>query len=164
MITVFVGLNAQTPAMYKILDHFRGSDKDKDKNKAIFYWDYFTSPILDSPGLAGSYVKYNTSHYRTPTDEPHHIDFEVPDQAHELHTALISTASAVAQTAAIRKLIEDGWEKIVESPSRPGESAPLFDSSEPLKTAIVLPDENLLLPLLSNMPKGIGKILSLIHI
>lgn len=158
MTTVFVGLNAQTPAMYKILDHFRDSDKDKDKDKAIFYWDYFTSPILDSPGLAGSYVKYNISHYPTPTNEPYHIDFEVPDQAHELHTALISTASAVAQTAAIRKLIEDGWEKIVESPSRPGESAPLYDPHEPLRTAIVLPDESLLLPLLSNMPKGIDKI------
>ena len=160
MITVFVGLNAQTPAMYKILDHFRDSDKDKDKDKdkAIFYWDYFTSPILDSPGLAGSYVKYNTSHYPTPTDEPYHIDFEVPDQAHELHTALISTASAVAQTAAIRKLIEGGWDNIVESLSSPGESTPLYDPREPLRTAIVLPDESLLLPLLSNMPKGIDKI------
>ncbi len=160
MTTVFVGLNAQTPAMYKILDHFRDSDKDKDKDKdkAIFYWDYFTSPILDSPGLAGSYVKYNTSHYPTPTDEPYHIDFEVPDQAHELHTALISTASAVAQTAAIRKLIEGGWDNIVESLSSPGESTPLYDPREPLRTAIVLPDESLLLPLLSNMPKGIDKI------
>lgn len=161
MITVFVGLNAQTPAMYKILDHFRGSDKDKDKNKAIFYWDYFTSPILDSPGLAGSFVRYNTTNYPAPTDEPYHIDFEVPDQAHELHTALISTASAVAQTAAIRKLIErdkqeDGWKKIVESLT--DESAPLYDPHEPLRTAIVLPDESLLLPLLSNMPKGIDKI------
>ena len=152
MITVFVGLNAQTPAMYKILDHFR------DSGKAIFYWDYFTDPILKSPGLAGSFVRYNTTNYPAPTDEPYHIDFEVPDQAHELHTALISTASAVAQTAAIRKLIEDGWEKIVESPSRPGESAPLYDPHEPLRTAIVLPDESLLLPLLSNMPKGIDKI------
>ena len=160
MITVFVGLNAQTPAMYKILDHFRDSDKDKDKDKdkAIFYWDYFTSPILDSPGLGGSYVKYNISHYPTPTNEPYHIDFEVPDQAHELHTALISTASAVAQTAAIRKLIEGGWDNIVESLSSPGESAPLYDPHEPLRTAIVLPDESLLLPLLSNMPKGIDKI------
>lgn len=160
MITVFVGLNAQTPAMYKILDHFRDSDKDKDKDKdkAIFYWDYFTDPILKSPGLAGSFAERNTSNYRTPTDEPYHIDFEVPDQAHELHTALISTASAVALTAAIRKLIEGGWDNIVESPSSPGESTPLYDPREPLRTAIVLPDESLLLPLLSNMPKGIDKI------
>lgn len=157
MITVFVGLNAQTPALYRILDHFR------DSGKAIFYWDYFTAPILDSPGLAGSFVKQNTSEYPTPTDGVYHIDFEVPDQAHELRTALISTASAVAQTGAIRKLIEgdnrgDGWEKIVESLSRPGESTSLYDPQEPLRTAIVLPDENLLLPLLSNMPKGIDKI------
>lgn len=163
MITVFAGLNAQTPAMYKILDHFRDSNKDKDKNKAIFYWDYFTSPILDSPRLAGSFVRDNTTNYPTPTDEPYHIDFEDPDQAHELHTALISTASAVAQTGAIRKLIErdkqeDGWKKIVQSLSKPDESAPLYDPHEPLRTAIVLPDENLLLPLLSNMPKGIDKI------
>lgn len=139
MITVFVGLNAQTPAMYRILDHFRDSDK------AIFYWDYFTDPILKSPGLAGSFVERNTSAYPAPTSGDYHIDFDVPDQAHELHTALISTASAVAQTGAIRKLIED-------------KKAALFDPNEPLKTAIVLPDENLLLPLLSNMPKGIGKI------
>lgn len=139
MITVFVGLNAQTPAMYRILDHFR------DSRKAIFYWDYFTDPILKSPGLAGSFVERNTSAYPAPTDGVYHIDFDVPDQAHELHTALISTASAVAQTGAIRKLIED-------------KKAALFDPNEPLKTAIVLPDENLLLPLLSNMPKGIGKI------
>ena len=163
MITVFAGLNAQTPAMYKILDHFRDSNKDKDKNKAIFYWDYFTSPILDSPRLAGSFVRDNTTNYPTPTDEPYHIDFEDPDQAHELHTALISTASAVAQTGAIRKLIErdkqeDGWKKIVQSLSKPDESAPLYDPHEPLRTAIVLPDESLLLPLLSNMPKGIDKI------
>lgn len=157
MITVFVGLNAQTPAMYRILDHFR------DTGKAIFYWDYFTDPILKSPGLAGSFVGRNTSAYPAPTTGDYHINFDVPDQAHELRTALISTASAVAQTGAIRKLIEDdeqedGWKKIVQSLSKPGESAPLFDSREPLKTAIVLPDENLLLPLLSNMPKGIGKI------
>ena len=157
MITVFVGLNAQTPAMYRILDHFR------DTGKAIFYWDYFTDPILKSPGLAGSFVGRNTSAYPAPTTGDYHINFDVPDQAHELRTALISTASAVAQTGAIRKLIEDdnredGWKNIVQSLSKPGESAPLFDSREPLKTAIVLPDENLLLPLLSNMPKGIGKI------
>lgn len=139
MITVFVGLNAQTPAMYRILNHFR------DTGKAIFYWDYFTDPILKSPGLAGSFVERNTSAYPAPTSGDYHIDFDVPDQAHELHTALISTASAVAQTGAIRKLIED-------------KKAALFDPNEPLKTAIVLPDENLLLPLLSNMPKGIGKI------
>lgn len=157
MITVFVGLNAQTRAMYRILDHF------KESKKAIFYWDYFTDPILKSPGLAGSFVGRNTSAYLSPTSGDYHINFDVPDQAGELRTALISTASAVAQTGAIRKLIErdkqeDGWKKIVQSLSKPGESAPLFDSREPLKTAIVLPDENLLLPLLSNMPKGIGKI------
>ena len=139
MITVFVGLNAQTPAMYRILDHFR------DTGKAIFYWDYFTDPILKSPGLAGSFVGRNTSAYPAPTTGDYHINFDVPDQAHDLRTALISTASAVAQTGAIRKLIED-------------KKAALFDPNEPLKTAIVLPDENLLLPLLSNMPKGIGKI------
>ena len=157
MITVFVGLNAQTPAMYRILDHF------KESKKAIFYWDYFTDPILKSPGLTGSFVRYNTTKYPAPTERAYHIDFEIPDQAGELRTALISTASAVAQTGAIRKLIErdkqeDGWKKIVQSLSKPGESAPLFDPKEPLKTAIVLPDENLLLPLLSNMPTGIGKI------
>ena len=157
MITVFVGLNAQTPAMYRILDHF------KESKKAIFYWDYFTDPILKSPGLTGSFVRYNTTKYPAPTERAYHIDFEIPDQAGELRTALISTASAVAQTGAIRKLIEDdeqedGWKKIVQSLSKPGESAPLFDSREPLKTAIVLPDENLLLPLLSNMPQGVGKI------
>lgn len=157
MITVFAGLNAQTPAMYRILDHF------KESKKAIFYWDYFTDPILKSPGLAGSFVGRNTSAYPAPTTGDYHINFDVPDQAHELRTALISTASAVAQTGAIRKLIEDdeqedGWKKTVQSLSKPGESAPLFDSREPLKTAIVLPDENLLLPLLSNMPQGVGKI------
>lgn len=157
MITVFVGLNAQTPAMYRILDHFR------DSGKAIFYWDYFTDPILKSPGLAGSFVGRNTSAYPAPTTGDYHINFDVPDQAHELRTALISTASAVAQTGAIRKLIEDdnredGWDKIKKSLTGTDESTPLFDPDEPLKTAIVLPDENLLLPLLSNMPKGISKI------
>ena len=157
MITVFAGLNAQTPAIYRILDHF------KESKKAIFYWDYFTDPILKSPGLAGSFVGRNTSAYLSPTSGDYHIDFDVPDQAGELRTALISTASAVAQTGAIRKLIEDdeqedGWKKIAQSLSKPGKSASLFDPDEPLKTAIVLPDENLLLPLLSNMPKGIGKI------
>lgn len=152
MITVFVGLNAQTPAMYRILDHFR------DSGKAIFYWDYFTDPILKSPGLAGSFVERNPSAYPAPTEGAYHIDFEIPDQARDLRTALISTASAVAQTGAIRKLIEGGWDNIVESLSKPGESAPLYDPHEPLRTAIVLPDESLLLPLLSNMPKGIDKI------
>lgn len=157
MITVFVGLNAQTPAMYKILNHFR------DSKKAIFYWDYFTDPILKSPGLAGSFVRYNTTNYPTPTDEPYHIDFEDPGEEGKPHTALISTASAVAQTGVIRKLIErdkqeDGWKKIVQSLSKSDESAPLYDPHEPLRTAIVLPDESLLLPLLSNMPKGIDKI------
>ena len=157
MITVFVGLNAQTRAMYRILDHFR------DSGKAIFYWDYFTDPILKSPGLAGSFVRHNTSAYPAPGTGDYHIDFDLPDQAGELRTALISTASAVAQTGVIRKLIEGdnrevGWDKIKMSLTSTDESTSLFDPDEPLKTAIVLPDENLLLPLLSNMPQGVGKI------
>lgn len=155
MITVFVGLNAQTPAMYRILDHFR------DSGRALFYWDYFTEPILRSPDLAGSFAKKNTSHYPSPTGADQ-IDFDIPQQRDELRTALIPTPSSVAQTSAIGKFLSDDpkegqWSEILNFLS-PEESAPLYDPEEPLRTAVVLPDENLLLPLLSNLPERVDQI------
>lgn len=155
MITVFVGLNAQTPAMYRILDHFR------DSGRALFYWDYFTEPIVQSPDLAGSFRLTNTTHYPAPTGTDR-IDFDTPHQEEELRTALLSTPSSVAQTSAIGKLLSDEpkegeWSKILHFLS-PKDGAPLYDPSEPLRTAVVLPDENLLLPLLSNLPERVDAI------
>ena len=161
IITVFAGLNAQTPAMYRILDHFR------DSGQAIFYWDYFTEPILQSPHLAGSFVEKNKKDYPSPSSGDYFIDFEVPDQQRELRTALISTPSAVAQGGAIKNLLErsstDSWNNIKRSLcNSEGEAgvtaALLYDPEAPIRTAIVLPDENLLLPILSNLPEDLPEV------
>ena len=130
---VFIGLNALNACEKRLLDELR------KEGRADFYWDYFGEMVTDPHNLAGKFIRDNQKRY--PTKEP----FDCPALAsREQHFEVIRVPSAVGQT---RKAMQ-----ILSQLQQQG----ALDHVE--ETAVVLPDENLLFPMLGAVPEEIGKV------
>lgn len=125
---VFVGLNTFTKSEQAILAHFRDTDKS-----TRFYWDY-DSFLLDSTELAGKFKLNNTRQFPDArgTLPPHHYIPEVE---------VTAIPSRIAQSSFIGKKLSE-WSEDESLPSL----------IEQLQVAIVLPNERMLLPVLSTLP------------
>ncbi|MDR2916470.1 MAG: PD-(D/E)XK nuclease family protein [Tannerella sp.] len=130
---VFIGLNALTKAERKLLALLKKQDI------ADFYWDYSSEKIKDQDNRASFFMKDNISMFPSehalPEEEPVDTQFE-----------LISIPSRIGQAKQIYPILEklSGNKKMT--------------SEEALQTAIVLPDEQLLLPVLNSIPEQISRI------
>ncbi len=133
---VFVGLNAMTPTETKVLSIL------KDKGVADFYWDYESSLIKDPKNRASFWVKDNLSlfpsKYETENSIPDNIKTEIE---------LIGVPSGVGQAKTAYQLLN----KLIEEKS-------ISKHNDGLNTAVILPDEQLLLPVLYSIPHEIDKI------
>lgn len=134
---VFVGLNALNECEKILLD------KLKKEGKADFYWDYYGEIISDSKNKSSRFMSENvktyTSDYRiqddsAPSNPPPYIE-------------VIGVPSMVGQTRYVAKILDD----ITSN----GEGAERIDS---LSTAVVLPDERCLMPLINAIPEYINKV------
>lgn len=130
---VFIGLNALNACEKRLLDHLRR------EGRADFFWDFSGEMVSDPDNPAGRFLRENVRRYppRTPFDCP----------ARDPRTQcveVIRVPSAVGQTRKamqiLRKLQQEG------------------DMDHPEHTAVVLPDESLLYPMLGAIPEGIGKV------
>ncbi|NMC41548.1 MAG: hypothetical protein GYA43_10355 [Bacteroidales bacterium] len=113
----------------------------KDNRKAKFYWDYDESYTeRNSSHSAGYFIKENISHFGN--DMPGEWSYKtlLSQPSLNISREIISTSSDIAQV----KLIPDLLGKILEKDGMPDH-----------QTAIVLADENLLIPLLSSIPEFI---------
>ncbi|MDO4771183.1 PD-(D/E)XK nuclease family protein [Porphyromonas sp.] len=129
VINVFVGLNALTPCEHRILKHL------KESSQTLFYWDYPSIPLKDkSP--AAYFREYNLSHYPEPTGTD-----AIPREDIKTFPKIEVTAipSSIAQTAYI------GADLKALHSVQP-------ESMQGLRVAVVLPNERLLIPMLSNIP------------
>ena len=130
---VFVGLNALNECEKRLLDHIR------DDGRAAFYWDFFGSLITDNANPAGLFMRDNLKRYPPecaldcPAIDPKSQQFQV-----------IRIPSSVGQT---RKAME-----IIENLHEDG----LMDTPE--ETALVLPDESLLFPMLGSIPASVSHV------
>ena len=133
---VFVGLNALTPTEIVLMEHLR------NLGMGDFYWDY-DSPFMDDPQNRASFrVKDNLLLF------PSRFNIDKPDEAtSKTKIELIGISSGVGQAKHLTQILSE----LIAS----GEIA---DPNEAINTAIVLPDENLLLPVLYSIPAEIGKI------
>lgn len=130
---VFVGLNALNNCEKSVLDRLR------EEQLADFYWDYYGSIIQNPDNKSSLFMGANVERYPSlytltgmENDEPRHIE-------------VIGIPSNVGQVKYVNRILSG---IAGDSPSEHS----LFS------TAIVLPDETLLQPLLNSIPGQIEKI------
>lgn len=127
---VFVGFNVLDKVEKELFTFL------KKRECAIFYWDYDTYYTKEHPNMeAGRFVRENLLLFPNALGEEHFANFSMPK-----HIEFVAAASNNVQAAAIAPWIE---QNLTEDPKR---------------TAIVVCDENQILPVLHNLPKNVSTI------
>lgn len=129
---IFVGLNALSVAEEKMLTYFR------NKGIADFYWDYASPNVNDHSNKASLFVKRNLAAYPCPPS------FSLHDEEKNTlpEIEIIGIPSAIGQAKHVYSILD--------------EMQPTDEDA--LRTAIVLPDERLLLPVLNAIPESVKNI------
>jgi len=131
---VFVGFNALTACELQLFKEL------KKRGQADFYFDYESFELQDKNNLASRFSKENSLLFPP--------KFEIESDVISLNDKYIekiSVPSAVGQTKQINRILEN-----LQKDGNFTENS--------LNTAIVLPDENLLLPMLYSFPADIQQI------
>lgn len=141
---IFVGLNALTPAETVLLEHL------KNRGIADFYWDYDSPMVRDSQNRASLWVKENLqrfpSRFKLKEKDGDGKESET-DRQQKTNIEVIGIPSGVGQAKHLSQILSG----LIGSGDIP-------DPEEAINTAVVLPDERLLLPVLYSIPEEIGKI------
>ena len=133
---VFVGLNALTPAEIELMKYL------KNRGVADFYWDYDSLLVRDKKNRASFWIQENLLRFPSKLE----LKSEIPD-TEKPQINLIGIPSGVGQAKIVNQLLTQLLnDKNISEPNAG------------LNTAIVLPDENLLLPVLYSIPQEIEKI------
>lgn len=130
---VFVGLNALSTSEEQFLLYL------KNRNLADFYWDYDSDKITDRNNRSSYFVDKNKLIYPSAykiVEEP------LRDQTIEV----IGVPSGVGQAKYVYSLLSDIYKQ------------DSVTSLEAMKTAVVLPDETLLMPVLHSIPDNFQRI------
>lgn len=132
--TVFVGLNAPNRCertLFEMLQRMGRGD---------FYWDYYGKAVRDPANKSSLFMEDNVSRYPSlhPLPEDGGLCGEPP------RIEAVSIPSAVGQT----KYVHDILQRIVSEEG----------SSDLFSTAVLLPDEQLLFPLLNSLPEEVSPV------
>ena len=130
---VFIGFNALTTSERELMLRLQ------EMNKADFYFDYDATYLCDPQNKASLFMEENLQLF--------HSRYSIPEQQSSSATLpsilLSSVPSSVEEVHEVHRILSD----IIPS-----------TSADLTRTAIVLPDEQLLIPLLHALPKSIDKI------
>jgi CRISPR/Cas system-associated exonuclease Cas4 (RecB family) len=133
-VKVFIGFNALNMAQKKLFRYL------KSKNKAIFYWDndayYHNNPIQE----AGDFLRKN---YEVLSEDKKLVPNNF--KTYNKTIKLIGIPGNIGQAKALPELLKDFSD----------ENGKL---KAPEKTVIVLPDENMLFPVLHSIPDSVEKL------
>lgn len=128
---IFIGQNALNKCEKSLLDTLC------KEVITDFYWDYYGEMITDHANKSSLFMKENIVRY------PSRFKLEAPEYHGPQHFSFVSVPSSVGQTKVVSsmlsKLISEGG--FVEE-----------------KSAIVLPDEGLLFPMLNSIPANISQV------
>lgn len=140
---LFVGLNALTPAEAVLLEHL------KNLGIADFYWDYDSPQVHDIQNRASLWVKENLQRFPSKFMLQDSGDGVKADTGRKEKTNIevVGIPSGVGQAKHVAQILS----RLIGSGAIP-------NPDEAIDTAIVLPDERLLLPVLYSIPEEIGKI------
>lgn len=133
---VFVGLNALTPSETELMKYL------KSRDIADFYWDYDSPLVRDKKNRASLWIQDNLMRFPSRLE----LESDTPD-TEKANVTLIGIPSGVGQAKIVNRLLT----QLLDNKNISGPNAGL-------NTAIVLPDENLLLPVLYSIPQEIEKI------
>lgn len=114
---------------------------------AGFYWDYADVRLKNLPSSAAFFTEDNLKDFPNLLDERVLSDSIVQDEDKEIE--IIAVPSGVGQTIQTGKLLEKWVEDGYISP----ESKSKTEKNNPIRSAIILPDEKLLIPMLYNVPE-----------
>lgn len=132
---VFIGFNALSTSEQKLFIYLKGL------KKATFYWDYDEYYVSNNTGVeheAGLFMKSNLTLFPNSLGKEH---FNCFNKLENKNIKLYSLPSDIAQAKVIPEIL-----------------AEISIEETKLNTAIVLPDENLLLPLLSAIPESMASV------
>ena len=131
---VFAGFNALNAAEEKIITHLIAS------NQAKIYWDIDQTFLNDPYHDAGLFVRRFKENWNTYKTKP--FEWIVDEFSQEKNIQIIGTPKTIGQAKIAGSIIEN---IIKTSPEKPLD-----------KVAVVLGDENMLVPLLYSLPASIG--------
>ena len=133
---IFVGLNGHSKSEEKFLKYLH------KRGVADFYWDYSSPLVRDPQNKASFFIDRNKMLFPSHlTLEPEILEMEKPV------IEVIGIPSAAGQAKYVHTIL-----KSLIDENR------ITDSERAMNTALVLPDENLLLPTLYSIPQEIDKI------
>ncbi len=131
---VFVGLNALSVVEERLLKQLQ------QIGLADFYWDYYSEKVVDPDNRASYFVDRNRQLF------PSLHTLPVEEKKESTQIDVIGIPSGIGQAKQVYTLLQDYLEK--------GE----MEEENALRTAIVLPDEQLLIPVLNSIPEQITSI------
>lgn len=137
---VFVGLNALTPSESRLMSYL------KDRGRADFYWDYESPFVHDEQNRASRWVTENLSQFPSRYSIEDFLEGSIQPEG-KAKIEAIGIPSGVGQAKQVTWLLSG----LIASGAIP-------DPNEAIQTAVVLPDETLLMPVLYSIPGEIGKI------
>ncbi len=133
---ILVGLNGHSKSEEVFLKYLQAT------GKADFYFDYSSSLVRDPNNRASFFIEKNRLLFPSKhTLEPEELTFEKPV------LEIIGIPSSVGQAKHIHKVLK-----------KLSDTGVINNENGALNTAVVLPDENLLLPVLYSIPEEIEKI------
>lgn len=134
---VFIGFNALTGSEEKLMLLLQ------EKGIADFYFDYSTPLLHDPANRASLFMQHNRQIFKSRLDIPVVApDTHIPAITH------ISIPSDIGETHQVYRILNELYPAKTVHASRPDWT----------RTAVVLPDETLLIPLLHALPEQIDKI------
>jgi hypothetical protein len=134
----FIGFNAVNRCEQRLMQWL------KSEGKARFYWDFDNSFISgEKYGSAGRFIQKNLKTLGNDMPQGWTHDTLLSDSNTVARRRAVETSSDVAQVKLIPRLLTEITDIIPENAHH---------------TAVIIPDENLLMPLLSSLPETIGDI------
>lgn len=133
---IFIGLNGHSKSEEKLLKYLY------KRQIADFYWDYSSPLVRDPQNKASFFIDRNKVQFPSQLSlSPEELSMEMP----VIET--IGIPSSVGQAKHIHPILKSLLEE-----------KQILSSGQAMNTALVLPDENLLLPVLYSVPEEIDKI------